>query len=137
MRVFLDANILWSAAHHRGAVRVLLEQLQAAGHRLVADGFVVEEAARNLPASAQDRLQDLLESVEVGPSPAHSPRLPGHGLPEKDIPVLRAAIALRCDCLVTGDRRHFGHLMGRRVEGVRVLATADAADLLPPTDSRR
>ena len=137
MRVFLDANILWSAAHRRGAVRILLEQLQAAGHRLVVDGFVVEEATRNLPAAAQDRLRVLLESLEVAPSHADSPRLPDHGLPEKDIPVLRAAIVLRCDCLVTGDRRHFGHLMGRRIEGVRVLATADAADLLPPAVSRR
>jgi len=136
VRIFLDANILWSAAHHRGAVGVLLGRLQAAGHELVADAFVVEEATRNLPPAAQGRLALLLQAVDVAPSLADASRLPGHGLPGKDIPVLRAAIALRCDCLVTGDRRHFGHLMGRRVEGVRVLATADAAELLATPGAR-
>jgi hypothetical protein len=41
-------------------------------------------------------------------------------LPEKDWPVLAAAIRLRCDALVTGDRTHFGAGYGRSFGGVTV-----------------
>jgi hypothetical protein len=36
----------------------------------------------------------------------------------------------RADILVTGDRRHFGPLFGREVEGVRVLSLMDGLALL-------
>ena len=51
----------------------------------------------------------------------------------KDQPVLAAAIRLRCDALVTGDRAHFAALYGRAVYGVAVhspRSLADAQDLL-------
>ncbi len=130
MRVFLDANILWSAAHHPGAVRLLLDKIGRAGHVRVVDGYVVEEAMRNLPATKQATLARLLGAMELHPTEDGSAPLHGHGLPDKDAPVLAAAIRLRCDCLVTGDRRHFGHLMGSRVEGVLVLAPSDAVVLV-------
>ncbi len=130
MRVFLDANILWSAAHHRGAIRVLLERLVGDGHILVVDGYVVDEALRNLPATRHANLSRLLETMELNPPPASAGMDSCHGLPAKDAPVLRAAIELGCGCLVTGDRRHFGHLMGARTEGVLVLAPAEALSLL-------
>ncbi|GMV00790.1 MAG: hypothetical protein AMXMBFR52_04460 [Burkholderiales bacterium] len=41
-------------------------------------------------------------------------------LPERDRPVLAAAIRLGCGALVTGDRTHFGRLYGRDVRGVSV-----------------
>ena len=44
MRLFLDANILFSAAKSDGAVRRLLELLLARGHACWVDGYVVEEA---------------------------------------------------------------------------------------------
>ena len=41
-------------------------------------------------------------------------------LPEKDRPVLAAAIRYECDALVTGDRTHFGALYGRTIQGVTI-----------------
>jgi hypothetical protein len=46
-------------------------------------------------------------------------------MPAKDVPILAAAAA-GADLLITGDRRHFGHLFGRTLEGVTVLGLAEA-----------
>jgi hypothetical protein len=49
--------------------------------------------------------------------------------------VLAAAVRLRCDALVTGDRTHFGVLYGRSVLGMAVHAPrslAQAIGLIPP-----
>ena len=59
MRVFLDANILFSAAKTAGAVRELLSRLEAHGHVLCADAYVVEEARRNLLAKGPEALASL------------------------------------------------------------------------------
>jgi predicted nucleic acid-binding protein len=42
-------------------------------------------------------------------------------LDPKDQPVLLAAIHGKADYLLTGDARHFGHLYGKRIEGLLVL----------------
>jgi uncharacterized protein len=52
MRIFLDANILFSAGKSDGAARELLALLRASGHECCVDGYVVEEARRNLAAKA-------------------------------------------------------------------------------------
>jgi predicted nucleic acid-binding protein len=44
----------------------------------------------------------------------------------KDAPILAAAIDARCDWLVTGDRRDFGHLFGTEQRGVRVMPPSEA-----------
>ena len=59
MRIFVDANILFSAAKTDGAIRQLVGLLRAAGHELWADGYVLEEARRNLHAKAPDGLHAL------------------------------------------------------------------------------
>jgi predicted nucleic acid-binding protein len=124
MRIFLDANILFSAAKSDGADRKLLELLIEAGHECWVDGYVVEEARRNLAAKSPDGLAALERLL---------PRLHGAGaqhadtaleatlpLPEKDRPVLAAAILNRCAALVTGDRTHFGKLFGKTIQGTAI-----------------
>lgn len=54
LRIFLDANILFSAAKSNGAVRQLLHDLHADGHVLVADRYVVTEAQRNIATKSTD-----------------------------------------------------------------------------------
>lgn len=141
MRIFLDANILFSAAKSAGAVRELLRRAQAAGETLCADAYVVAEARRNLAVKAQDALsalEALLARIEVTRFAATALLAEAAALlPEKDRPVLAAAIRLRCDALVTGDRTHFGALHGQRVEGVAVhspLTLAGAIGILRPDD---
>jgi hypothetical protein len=43
VRIFLDANVLFSAAKSDGFVRRLLELLLADGHVLCADGYVLRK----------------------------------------------------------------------------------------------
>lgn len=137
MRIFLDANILFSASQSAGAIRQLTQALQADGHVLVADEYVATEARRNIAGKAgalsQVYLQNLLSQIEI--SAAHYPAN-AHAavswLPEKDRPVLMAAIALRCDALVTGDRTHFGAGDGQTFDGVTIYAPAQLATAVFP-----
>lgn len=138
MRIFLDANVLFSAAKSAGAIRLLLHALHAARHTLVADEYVATEARRNLQAKAGDDaaayLQALLSRIEVSPVqyPAMAPA-DMSWLPEKDRPVLVAAMALKCDVLVTGDRTHFGPGYGKVFGGVTVFAPAQLAQAAFPS----
>jgi predicted nucleic acid-binding protein len=136
VRVFLDANILFSAAKTAGAVRELLSRLEAGGHVLCADAYVVEEARRNLLAKgpeALDSLEAVLTRVEVaafhpGALPARIAAL----VNEKDRPVVAAALRLRCDALVTGDRTHVGALYGEELLGVAIHSPRTLAEWLRP-----
>lgn len=85
---------------------------------LITSEYAVLEAHRNLAEESQRlRLEGLLESVEItrGEAAVLPPEV---GLPEKDRPILAAAVASRCSHLVTGDVRHFGHLFDTTVAGV-------------------
>ena len=138
MRVFLDANILFSAAKSDGAVRALLRLLVERGHEAVADAYVVAEARRNLDAKGPQALHvlDALLShirVTAATSPAADAAGPGPSgelawLPEKDRPVLAAAMRLGCDALVTGDRTHFGAGYGRVFGGVAIHSPRSLAE---------
>lgn len=134
MRVFLDANVLFSAAKSDGAMRRLLALLAAAGHECCADGYVVEEARRNLAAkwpAGVAVLVALLRRVHVADTqPADRELEASLPLPEKDRPVLAAAIRHGCEALVTGDRSHFGPLYGRTIRGVKIHSPRSLAEAL-------
>lgn len=136
LRIFLDANVLFSAAKSDGAVQRLLMLLTEAGHECWADGYVTEEARRNLAAKAPERAPVLeallarLRLAQMHPGPAELSH--AIALPEKDRPVLAAAIRLGCDALVTGDRTHFGDLYGKRIGGVSIHSPASIAQVLLP-----
>ena len=136
MRVFLDANVLFSAAYREtNSVRAFFTLARAGACTLCTSSHAVEEARRNLrlkhPARVSD-LEHLLELVEVVPEP------PGTalawalniGLPAKDAPILAAAVEARCPILATGDRSDFGALMGRRLKGTVVMLPVDALKVL-------
>ncbi len=132
MRIFLDANVLFSAARSSGAVRQLVVALHELGHSLVADEYVAEEARRNVAAKASreatDYLKALLDQLEVHAVQFQSvSQASVQWLPAKDRPVLMAAIALKCEALVTGDRTHFGTGYGKTFEGVTVYSPAQLA----------
>ena len=134
MRIFLDANILFSAAKTDGAIRRLLALVAEAGHECHADTYVVEEARRNLALKAPDGLPDLdrlvrrIHVAQVRPGAAEAEAV--RSLPEKDRPVLAAAIQLGCQVLVTGDRTHFGALYGKTLGGVKIHSPRSLAEML-------
>lgn len=122
--VFLDANILFSAAYRSGAgVRRLWDVGQA---ELVTSAYATEEARRNLPQPAQQRrLERLLQAVRIVPEVEDRPLPKGIDLPDKDRPILFAALAAGATHLVTGDVTHFGPYFDRRLGGVLILRPAD------------
>src|SRR5450432_1812400 len=110
MRIFLDANVLFFAAKSDGAIRQLLALLIDAGHECWADGYVIEEARRNLLTKAPEAVHVLdafLARMNLAAAHSISATIEAaQVVPEKDRPVLVAAIRLKCDVLVTGDRTH-------------------------------
>jgi len=134
MRIFLDANVLFSAAKSDGAVRRLLALLAEAGHECWADGYVVEEARRNLVAKAPEAvavLTNVLVHVRLAAAQPHPADLEAVlAVPEKDRSVLAAAIRLHCEALVTGDRTHFGAFYGKSLGGVKVYSPRLLAEAL-------
>jgi hypothetical protein len=52
-------------------------------------------------------------------------------LPDKDRPILAAAIEARCDVLITGDIRDFGPYLNRpqQTGGVRILTLKDFLEM--------
>jgi len=125
-RVFLDANILFSAAYVPTSRLRRLWSLRET--ELVSSEFALNEARRNLLAYAPEGvglLEQLCSRVTIVPEVVSSLPLPdGIALPDKDQPILAAATAAGCTHLLTGDTRHFGDLYGRRVRGVLVLTPA-------------
>jgi len=120
-RVFLDANVLVSAALKPDSRIASLWTLPEV--RLLASPHVLAEARRNVPApDVAARLDDLIEALAVLPAePADFPIEDDPGLPPKDRPVLLAAIVSGADVLLTGDITHFGGCLGTAVHGMRVL----------------
>lgn len=129
MRIFLDANILFSAAKSDGAVRQLLRLTMDAGRKCWIDPYVEAEARRNLAAKAPKSvvaLEALLAECHSGPFLPITSEIDKalSNLPVDDRPVLAAAIRLGCEVLMTGDKRHFGSLYGGRVHGVAIHSPA-------------
>lgn len=119
-RVFLDANVLFSAAYRPDSGLLRLWGLETA--EIVTSRYAWEEALRNLDTpERRSRLERLSEETALVDEALHLGNLSQVNLPSKDLPILAAAIACGASHLVTGDRRHFGSLMDNRVEGVLVL----------------
>jgi predicted nucleic acid-binding protein len=115
-RVFLDANILFSAAYKADAGLLKLWKLPDVA--LFTSRYALEEARANFEEEHQkarlNRLSANLQLFEAG-----NRLLPdGVLLPDKDAPILLAAIAARATHLLTGDIRHFGPYFGKKVAGI-------------------
>ena len=136
MRVFLDANILFSAAWRDNASAALLWTLAESGYcQLTTSRLASEEARRNLARKRPERgviLEDLLTRMPLGvePSTEHLAVAEAHGLPAKDIPILAAALTQKADILVTGDRGDFGQLYRQTIIDLTVLPLADTIERL-------
>jgi hypothetical protein len=122
-RPFLDANVLFSAAYRLNAGLLQLWELKKTV--LCSSRYAVEEARINLTDEGQwRRLNGLLGMIEL--FEAAERQLPrGVSLPEKDAPILLAAIEARATHLLTGDIRHFGSYFGKKIEGIAIVLPGD------------
>ena len=118
-RLFLDANVLFSAAYRDGSG--LLQLWNLANVEMVTSAHALEEARRNLDTEEQvARLDKPVLDVKVLPELREQDLPPGVDLAEKDKPILAAALAADASHLITGDRRHFGRCLGKRVRGTLI-----------------
>lgn len=127
-RLFLDANVLFTAAHNPEGKAAFIISLGTEGAwRVCTSAFAVEEARRNLAAkypAAEKRLDRLLSVVSVFREQPDAP-YPG-GLDEKDRPIFQAAHACHASHLVTGDIAHFGALMNKPEKTLRITMLTPA-----------
>ena len=136
MKLFLDANVIFSAAHSEQGRSQDLVALARGGHcEIVTSTHALEEARRNLQlksAGFEQRLTAALaQTTVVAEARAELVEwAKQQGLPLKDAPILAAAVHVKADLLVTGDNRDFGHLFGRALRGTRVVTPASALDLV-------
>jgi uncharacterized protein len=127
-RVFLDANVLFAAAWRPNAALQRLWELDDA--ELLSSGYAIEEARRNLETPAQRvRLTRLLRRVRLV-EPEHFTLPREIRLPEKDLPILLAAIDGGATHLLTGDREHFGGYFRQEIGGVLILPPAEYPPLI-------
>lgn len=124
-RIFLDANILFSVAYGSPGINRLWELARQKRCVLFASHFVAEEAIHNLSYPDQIKgLEAYLADVRIVTEVDLSLPCP-IALPEKDRPVLMAAISIQADYLLTGDFSHFGKYYGQTVNGVKICRPRD------------
>jgi uncharacterized protein len=122
-RLFLDANILFSAAYRPKAGLAQFWKLE--NTILCSSHYALEEAAINLNEDAQKRRLTTLAGG-VSPFDAVPRELPsGVSLPEKDVPIFLSAMEARATHLITGDVRHFGRYFQQKIAGILVLSPAN------------
>src|SRR5437879_5297651 len=95
-RLFLDANVLFSAAYRPNPGLLKLWKL------------------KNVILCSSRHALHLFDAP-----PKELPD--GVLLPDKDVPILLAAIEARATHLITGDLRHFGPYFGKIIQGILVL----------------
>jgi predicted nucleic acid-binding protein len=124
-RVFLDANVLFSAGYKSTRLRILWTLPDIT---LLSSEYAVREAELNLSQfqpEAVEELKHLLKGVTISRQ-IQLPSLPANiALVQKDAPILKAAIGVQATHLLTGDVKHFGHLFGLTVQGVIILPPAE------------
>lgn len=114
-RVFLDANVLFTAAHNPQGKAAFIIELGASGHFLpFTSDAAFMEAERNLSAKyprSLPFLDALMNKVTLVGADLLAP-FP-EGLPTGGAVIFQAALACRATHLLTGDLRHFGPFMNR------------------------
>lgn len=134
-KIFLDANILFSAAYTANSrIASLFDLARLGACDLITSTFALEEARRNLAAKQPKglpRLKAFMIEIEVvGGAPERLVQGLKEYLPEKDRPILAAAIIAGAAWLMTGDRQHFGDLYGKVISGVEVLEPSEVLERL-------
>ncbi len=120
-RVFLDANVLFSASYVEHAS--LLRLWSLSDTEICTSSYAALEAQRNVVSTEQaERLAALLEKTEIihYDAPGTGVLFASISLPDKDWPIMLAALEGGCTHLLTGDKKHFGEYLDAEIEGLIV-----------------
>lgn len=140
IRVFLDANVLYSAADSpEGLNAAIFEVVRKRGDvELLANRYVWGEADMHLMYKRLSRARIALKKLVTQDLTIESnaplsliqrlkPLVPND---PNDAPVLAGAVSAEADWLITSNRKDFGHLYETTVDGVLVLRPKQAFDRL-------
>jgi len=121
MKIFLDANILFSAAQPHSRMRAFLDVLFDRA-QCQTNEYAIEEARRNLAAKFPDGVKALERLAEHCAIVLQLEADLEVELPLKDVPILGGAIAGHATHLLTGDERDFGKFWGKTIQGVKIVS---------------
>lgn len=130
IRIFLDANVIFSAAIPDSHLNRLVRYLADTHTPSPSSDYAREEAFRNICAKRPDWLNGyhhLLSGLEIVRSVDRSVEVE---IAAKDRPILATAIHEACEYLVTGDKRDYGALCGRDVAGTKVVTPLTLVETL-------
>jgi putative PIN family toxin of toxin-antitoxin system len=136
VRVFLDTNVLASAAATRGLCADVLREVLTS-HELLTSAQVLNELKRVLRTKfsvAQDLIDDFISLMRQDTVLAKPRQLPTIQIQDQDdLPILSAAISAGADVFVTGDKEllDIGH-----IESLAILSPRQFWDKLK-TQPRR
>jgi uncharacterized protein len=137
MKVFLDTNVLASAAATRGLCADVLRQVFSS-HQLFISAQVLNELNRVLHLKFgvdQDLIDDFIWLLQENTVLAQPTRLPNIELRDKDdLPILGAAIAAGVQVLVTGDKELL--ILGH-IEDLEILSPRQFWEKLKAQHQRR
>ncbi len=123
MRIFLDANILFSASFPNSLLAGFLGNLKELAE-LISSVYATAEAERNLQVKMPKYLatfKELEKFLKIISFQIFDLKEP---IASKDQPILCGAIAAKANFLLTGDKKDFGHLFGKTVGGVKIVTVS-------------
>jgi uncharacterized protein len=127
-RLFLDANVLFSAAYKIDARLLPLWKLRNV--TLCSSHYALQEAKINLAREDQRRrLIELSGALQLFEARQTS-LPPGILLPGKDAPIFLAAVEARATHLLTGDVRHFRAYFGKEIHGIVIMRPGEYLRML-------
>ena len=132
-RVFLDANVIFSAALGGESFTLLWGALKSGVISVCTSPQCIDEARRNVTRkkpAALPRLEATFLEVELVPAPQQLVSWAAGALPEDDGWVLAGAVEGGAQVLLTGNTRHFGVLMTRADLPLRVRTVRSYLDEL-------
>ena len=137
MRVFLDTNVLASAASTRGLCADVLREVLAS-HQLLTSAQVLSELRRVLRTKFdldQDLIDDFIWLMRQDTVLARPGQLPSVEIRDQDdLPILLAAISAGADVFVTGDKEILD--LGR-IEQLAILSPRQFWERLKAQPPRR
>ena len=130
-RIFLDANVLFTAAHNPdGKASFIIELARTGNWKIFTSTYALEEAHRNLEIKfpeCLERLRTITGKIEIVTTHRNHP-CPMH-LNDKDKVIFQAAVECNVTHLLTGDLKDFGRYMNQPEKTLDILIQT-AADFL-------
>jgi predicted nucleic acid-binding protein len=116
IRLFLDANVLFTAAHNPSGKAALIVEVGSRGQwEIMTSSHAIEEARRNVATKFPECLERLDSLIKViAKVSSKSGQTFPISLPRKDRPILDAAIQCKATHLLAGDIKDFGPFMNHR-----------------------